>query len=65
LTLPAAVEVACRTPRGFEPVRNLRITWGTGANDPTTFAFDPVVTTEVRVTMTARGFLRISALTAR
>ncbi|WP_205661088.1 glycoside hydrolase family 2 TIM barrel-domain containing protein [Amycolatopsis vastitatis] len=65
LTLPVAVEVACRTPRGFEPVRNLRITWGTGANDPTTFAFDPVVTTEVRVTMTARGFLRISALTAR
>ncbi|QKV73460.1 glycoside hydrolase family 2 TIM barrel-domain containing protein [Amycolatopsis sp. Hca4] len=65
LALPVAVEVAYRTARGFEPVRNLRITWGTGSNDPTSFAFDPVVTTQVRVTMTARGFLRISALLAR
>ncbi|MEV4053540.1 glycoside hydrolase family 2 TIM barrel-domain containing protein [Amycolatopsis sp. NPDC049688] len=65
LTLPVAAEVAYRTARGFEPVPNLRITWGTGSDDPTTFAFDPVGTTEVRVTMTARGFLRISALLAR
>ena len=65
LVLPAAVEVAHRTARGFEPVRNLKITWGTGSNDPTTFSFDPVDTTEVRVTMTTRGFLRISALSAR
>ncbi|MGW5739908.1 glycoside hydrolase family 2 TIM barrel-domain containing protein [Amycolatopsis sp. NPDC003861] len=65
LARPVAVEVAQRTARGFEPVRNLRITWGTGSNDPTSFAFDPVVTTEVRVTMTAKGFLWISALLAR
>lgn len=65
LVLPDAVEVAQRTARGFEPVRNLRITWGTGSNAPTTFAFDPVDTTELRLTMTTRGFLRISTLTAR
>jgi beta-galactosidase len=65
LVRPDTVEVAHRTGRGFEPVRGLRVTWGTGSNDPTTFSFDPVDTTEVRVTMTARGFLRISALSAR
>ncbi|MEQ0557927.1 glycoside hydrolase family 2 TIM barrel-domain containing protein [Amycolatopsis sp. NEAU-NG30] len=63
--LPTTAEVTYRTARGWEPVRNLRITWGAGTNDPTTFAFDPVPAEEVRVTMTARGFLRISALVAR
>ncbi|WIX98630.1 glycoside hydrolase family 2 TIM barrel-domain containing protein [Amycolatopsis mongoliensis] len=62
---PDAVEVACRTARGWEPVRNLKVTWGSGSNDPTTLEFDPVTTTEVRITMTATGFLRISALSAR
>ena len=62
---PDGVDVACRTARGWEPVRNLKVTWGSGSNDPTTLEFDPATTTEVRVTMTARTFLRISALTAR
>jgi beta-galactosidase len=65
LVLPETAEVAYRTARGFEPVRGLKISWGTGSNDPTTFSFEPVTTTEVRVTMTTRGFLRISALVAR
>ncbi|MEV7040791.1 glycoside hydrolase family 2 TIM barrel-domain containing protein [Amycolatopsis sp. NPDC051061] len=65
LVLPETVEVAYRTARGFEPVRGLKISWGTGSNDPTTFSFEPVTTTEVRITMTTRGFLRISALVAR
>jgi beta-galactosidase len=65
LVLPGTAEVAQRTARGFEPVRNLRITWGTGSNDATTFSFDPVTTTELRLTMTTGGFLRISTLTAR
>ena len=63
--LPISVEVAQRTARGFEPVRGLRITWGTGSNTPTTFSFEAVVTGELRITMTARAFLRISTLSAR
>ncbi|MBE1493231.1 beta-galactosidase [Amycolatopsis lexingtonensis] len=62
--LPSAAEVTVRTARGWEPVRNLRITWGSGSDDPTTLEFDPVVTAEVRVTLSAKGFLRISALAA-
>ncbi|MEV6622287.1 glycoside hydrolase family 2 TIM barrel-domain containing protein [Amycolatopsis sp. NPDC051106] len=62
---PDAVEVAYRTDRGFVPVREPKITWGTGSNEPTTVSFEPVTTTEVRITMTTRGFLRISALVAR
>ncbi|MEU8638153.1 glycoside hydrolase family 2 TIM barrel-domain containing protein [Amycolatopsis sp. NPDC048633] len=65
LVRPETVEVAYRTARGFEQVRGLKITWGTGSNDPTTFSFEPVTTTEVRITMKTRGFLRISALVAR
>jgi beta-galactosidase len=67
LARPATVEVGYRTPRGFEPVRDLRITW---AGDLATITFAPVTTGEVRVTMTspapgtARGFLRISTLAA-
>ncbi|UOX92776.1 DUF4982 domain-containing protein [Amycolatopsis sp. FBCC-B4732] len=60
--LPSAAEVAVRTARGWEPVRDLRITWGSGSNDPTTLEFAPVVTTEVRLTMSATAFLRISTL---
>ncbi|SEF38270.1 beta-galactosidase [Amycolatopsis pretoriensis] len=62
--VPSAVEVAHRTERGWEPVRNPEVTGGSGSNDPTTLEFDPVTTTEVRITMTAPGFLRISALSA-
>ncbi|VVJ17824.1 Beta-galactosidase (EC [Amycolatopsis camponoti] len=65
LVLPETTEVAYRTARGFEPVRGLKIAWGTGPNDPTTFSFEPVTTTEVRITLKTRGFLRISALVAR
>jgi hypothetical protein len=49
-------------------VRDLRITW---AGDLATVTFTPVATTELRITMTsptpgtARGFLRVSALSAR
>ncbi|WP_328615138.1 DUF4982 domain-containing protein [Amycolatopsis sp. NBC_00355] len=64
LARPAAIDVACRTARGFEPVRDLRITW---AGDLATLTFGSVVTGELRLTMTGppRGFLRVSALTAR
>ncbi len=62
--LPSAVEVAYRAARGWEPARNAKVAWGSGSNDPTTLEFDPVTTTEVRITMTAKGFLRISALAA-
>ncbi|HEY3472311.1 MAG TPA: glycoside hydrolase family 2 TIM barrel-domain containing protein [Amycolatopsis sp.] len=62
VALPDTVAVSYRTARGWEPVRNLKVTWGTDA--PTTFTFDRVVTTELRLTMTARSFLRINALSA-
>ncbi|MCR6482993.1 DUF4982 domain-containing protein [Amycolatopsis sp. OK19-0408] len=65
LVLPDTVAVFYRGTQGSAPVSNLKISWGTGSNDPTTFSFDPVTATEVFVSMTTRGFLRISGLLAR
>jgi hypothetical protein len=49
-------------------VRNLKIDWAAASNEATTFAFDPVRTQTVRLTMTSRapgtasGFLQIAEL---
>jgi beta-galactosidase len=49
-------------------VRNLEITLATASNQPSTLAFDPVTTTQIRLTMTsptpgtASGFLRLAEL---
>jgi beta-galactosidase len=69
LTLPATITISYRTDHGFVPVANPKITWATESGQPTTVTFDPVRTTEVRITMTsptpgaASGFLRINQLT--
>jgi beta-galactosidase len=70
LSLPATIAVSYRAAHGFVPVRNARITWATGSNQPTTITFDAVRTDQIRITMTsptpgtAGGFLAISELTA-
>jgi beta-galactosidase len=52
------------------PVSNLKVDWATTSNELTTFTFDPVRTTSVRLTMTspapntASGFLMIASLQA-
>jgi beta-galactosidase len=70
LSLPASIAVACWDGRELVPVRNLKITWGTASNQPTTITFDPVTTSQVRLTMTspspgsAAGFMQIAELRA-
>jgi beta-galactosidase len=66
LALPASAEVSYWDGHALVPVRNLTVTWG----QPATFTFDPVDTTQLRLTMTSpapgtpAGFLKITALQA-
>ena len=52
----------------FVPVKNLKVEWATATNQPSAITFDPVNTTEVRLTMTSpfpnasNGFFGISEL---
>jgi hypothetical protein len=70
LALPASAEVSYWDGHALVPVRNLRIAWATGSNQPTTLTFDPVSTSQLRLTMTGRspgtaaGFLMIAELRA-
>jgi beta-galactosidase len=70
LALPASAEVSYWNGRELVPVRNLKVIWATGSNQPSTFTFDPVMTSQVRLTMTSRspgtasGFLMIAELQA-
>ncbi|HWC83184.1 MAG TPA: glycoside hydrolase family 2 TIM barrel-domain containing protein [Pseudonocardiaceae bacterium] len=70
LARPAGVTVSYRTAAGFVPAAHQQVSWANASDQPTTIAFDPVRTTEIRLTMTspapgtAAGFLRISALSA-
>lgn len=69
LALPATLAVSYRTGKSFQSVRDPHVTWATESDQPTTVTFDPIDTTEIRLTMTsptpgtAGGFLRISELT--
>jgi beta-galactosidase len=70
LSLPASIAVTYWKGRELVPVRNLKITWATGSNQPTSIAFDPVTTSQIRLTMTSpapgstAGFLQIAELRA-
>ena len=70
LALPASITVSYWNGRKLVPVHNLKITWATASNQPTTITFDPVTTSQVRLTMTspspgtASGFLQIAELKA-
>ena len=70
LSLPASITVSYWNGRELVPVHNLKITRATGSNQPTTITFDPVTTSQLRLTMTspspgsAAGFLQIAELRA-
>jgi beta-galactosidase len=70
LALPASISVTYASGRELVPARNLKITWATASNQPTTLTFDPVTTDQVRLTMsspspgTGAGFLQIAELQA-
>jgi beta-galactosidase len=70
LALPASAQVSYWNGRALVPVPNLTITWATASGQPSTFSFDPVTTTQIRLTMTspspgtASGFLSIADLKA-
>jgi beta-galactosidase len=70
LALPASAQVSYWNGHALVPVPNLKITWATASSQPSTFSFDPVTTTQIRLTMTspspgtATGFLSIADLTA-
>jgi beta-galactosidase len=67
-TLPSAVQVTYWDGSRFAPVKNLKAEYATATNQPSSLTFDPVNTTEVRLTMTspfpdaADGFFGISEL---
>jgi beta-galactosidase len=67
-TLPSAVQVTYWDGSRFAPVKNPNVEWATATNQPSSITFDPVNTTEVRLTMTspfpdaANGFFGISEL---
>jgi beta-galactosidase len=67
--LPASIEATYWNGHGFVPVRNPRIEWATGSNQPTRITFEPVRTSRIKLTMTSRapgtttGFLQIAELT--
>jgi hypothetical protein len=60
--------VTCWDGGAWKPVKNLVVTQAAASNQPSTLAFDPVDTTQVRIEMTsplpgnAFGFLQISEL---
>ncbi|MBC6458182.1 DUF4982 domain-containing protein [Actinomadura sp. HBU206391] len=66
--LPASLKVSYWDGRRYVPVRNLRTTWPTASNQPSTIAFDPVTTASLRFDMaspapgTPNGFLQIAEL---
>ena len=67
-TLPAAIQLSYWDGRRFVPARDVRISWATASNQPTTITFDPVRTTGIRLVMTSRapntptGFIQIAEL---
>jgi beta-galactosidase len=70
LALPASITVTYWDGHELVPVKNPKIDWATASNQPTTITFDPVTSTEVRLTMTSKspgtsaGFLQIAELQA-
>jgi beta-galactosidase len=68
LALPATIDVEWWDGKAFRPATNVRITFATASDQPTTVTFTAVRTDRVRLTMTsptpgtAKGFLRISEL---
>ena len=70
LSLPASVTVTYWNGTAFVPVENQHVTRAAASGQPSTVAFDPVTTTEVRLEMTSAapgtsaGFLRIAELSA-
>jgi beta-galactosidase len=68
LALPASIAVTYWNGRKLVPVHNLKIIWATASNQPTTISFNPVTTSQIRLTMTspspgtAAGFLQIAEL---
>jgi beta-galactosidase len=70
LALPASIAVTYWDGHELVPVKNPKIDWATASNQPTTVTFDPVTSTEVRLTMTSpspgtsAGFLQIAELQA-
>jgi beta-galactosidase len=66
--LPAAIRVTCRRGGTDVPVRNLKIDWAAGSNEPTTISFDPVTAPSVRLDLagpapgTTTGFLQVAEL---
>jgi beta-galactosidase len=67
-TLPSAVQVSFWDGSRFAPVKNPTVEWAAATNQPSSITFDPVNTTEVRLTMTSpfpdadNGFFGISEL---
>jgi beta-galactosidase len=70
LSLPASVTVTYWNGTAFVPVQDQHVTRAAASGQPSTVAFDPVTTTEVRLEMTSAapgtsaGFLRIAELSA-
>ena len=66
--LPAGIEVNYWDGRRYIPVSGLHVEWAGGSNEPTTIAFDPVETTNLKLELisaapnTDRGFVRIAEL---
>jgi beta-galactosidase len=66
--LPATIQLSYWDGRKFVPARDVRISWATASNQPTTITFDPVRTTGIRLVMTSRapntptGFIQIAEL---
>lgn len=67
--LPATITVSYWDGRRFVPVRDARIEWATGSNQPTRVTFAPVRTSQLKLDLTSRapgtatGFLQIAELT--
>jgi hypothetical protein len=49
--LPASIDVTYRDGDEFVPADNLDVQWAAASNGPTTIRFDPVSTTEIRLSM--------------
>ena len=68
--LPASVGVTYWDGAAWVPATNVRVDWAAAAGLPSRITFDPVTTTQVRLTMTSRapgtstGFLGIDELRA-
>jgi beta-galactosidase len=51
---PASVEVTYWNGTTFVPVSDLGIAWAAGSNEPTSLTFDPVTTTQIKLSMTSK-----------